>query len=126
MITAQFPFYAPDEYKVAENIQHGRWNRKHRSLTPQLTDLLNKLLNPDPLKRASTMDCLSHPWVTGGKAPATTPTVAASSSSSNTNSNSNTATNSNNHSTKDNNNNNNTTKDATNTKRSSDGEAVAK
>ena len=28
-------------------------------------DLLDKMMAPDPLKRASTIDCLSHPWFVG-------------------------------------------------------------
>jgi len=64
MVTAQFPFAGPNDGVVVEKIVRGQWNRKHKAITPDLSDLLNRLLQPTPIKRATLLDCFEHPWVT--------------------------------------------------------------
>eukprot|EP00005_Dracoamoeba_jomungandri_P002103 CAMPEP_0174254426 /NCGR_PEP_ID=MMETSP0439-20130205/3745_1 /TAXON_ID=0 /ORGANISM="Stereomyxa ramosa, Strain Chinc5" /LENGTH=383 /DNA_ID=CAMNT_0015335993 /DNA_START=86 /DNA_END=1237 /DNA_ORIENTATION=+ len=62
MLTAQFPFGSKTDEEVLQKILHGRWNR-HKDITGEVEDLLNKLLTVDPLKRASMVDVLQHPWL---------------------------------------------------------------
>merc|ERR1719235_208945 len=35
-----------------------------RSLTPECTDLLEEMLQPDPVARASALQCYTHRWFT--------------------------------------------------------------
>ncbi|KAL6066382.1 CBL-interacting serine/threonine-protein kinase 21 [Balamuthia mandrillaris] len=61
MLTGRTPFYAASSLDVFHNIQSGRFDSA--GLSPNAKDLIQKLLNPDPLRRATMYEVLNHPWM---------------------------------------------------------------
>lgn len=62
MLTGSFPFGSKDSMGVYRKIKSGAFAH-HSHLSPSAKSLLEKLLQPDPLKRATMMDVLLHPWM---------------------------------------------------------------
>ncbi len=77
MLTGKLPFYAADTLGVYKKIKKGAWKmepsiRDH----PEILDLLRKLLEPDPLKRATMIDIYNHPFLRGESFGCTAPSLA--------------------------------------------------
>lgn len=69
MLTARVPFSAPKDSVVVKKIKQGDFSSailsSGRSLSPEVMDLLHKMLEPRVEKRATIEDVLRHPWVQG-------------------------------------------------------------
>ena len=73
IITKKAPFNGINNEVIAEKIEEGNYNKKNKNLTessPELQDLLSKLLEIDADKRFSARQALDHPWFKnfGGRA----------------------------------------------------------
>ncbi|OMJ95641.1 hypothetical protein SteCoe_887 [Stentor coeruleus] len=67
LLSGKMPFGGRDEGEIIRCITKGSFNIKGREwikISPQATDLLKKLLNPNPKLRISASAALSHPWFT--------------------------------------------------------------
>ena len=62
MITGFFPFRGINETDLHRNILSGAFP-KLKDVSPELKDLLNKILEVNPNKRISVDDILNHPWL---------------------------------------------------------------
>ncbi len=68
MLTGQLPFAADRPRDVRANITAANWSLNvpwcdpRAREDPSLIDLLGRLLNPKPLRRAQILDVLLHPW----------------------------------------------------------------
>jgi serine/threonine protein kinase len=62
MLTARIPFDAPTEEATALKITEAKY-KMPVGVSSAAKDLLAKLLEPNPLKRATMMDVLGHPWM---------------------------------------------------------------
>ena len=62
MLTARIPFDAPTEEATALKITEAKF-KMPVGVSSAAKDLLAKLLQPNPLKRATMMDVLAHPWM---------------------------------------------------------------
>jgi hypothetical protein len=55
-----------NEIQLIQNIAKGTYdqtNEQYKSLSPAAKDLLSKALDPDPKRRLTAAEALSHPWV---------------------------------------------------------------
>eukprot|EP01087_Luapelamoeba_hula_P014050 TRINITY_DN4056_c1_g2_i2.p1 TRINITY_DN4056_c1_g2~~TRINITY_DN4056_c1_g2_i2.p1 ORF type:complete len:649 (+),score=106.36 TRINITY_DN4056_c1_g2_i2:237-2183(+) len=64
MLSGKRPFWTHNEADMHHNIRQGRYEELPSHISVQASSLLSMLLSPDPLKRATTMDVLNHPWMT--------------------------------------------------------------
>jgi len=62
MLSANIPFDAPSDKLIARKITKAEYELS-KDLSPSLKDLLGRLLQPNPLKRATMVDLYSHPWM---------------------------------------------------------------
>lgn len=62
MVTGVLPFDEPSLPKLFDRIKRGIY-RKPLNLSPNLLDLLSRILVPDPQKRISIKDIQNHPWM---------------------------------------------------------------
>jgi len=67
MLVGQFPFDGDDDDEVRENIKHGVWDVPDFGVDEMALKLVDRLLEPDNLKRATMMDVLNCEWFTGNK-----------------------------------------------------------
>lgn len=63
MLAGQRPFWSSNTSDIYQNIQAGRYKKLPENLSPQVSHLLSILLSTDPLKRATMLDVLNHPWM---------------------------------------------------------------
>jgi serine/threonine protein kinase len=77
MYTQTFPFFSVDScdtfYRHFVNNTENFWklhsqNRGDQFFTLEFKDLIEKMLNPDPFRRASLEDVKNHPWCLGTRA----------------------------------------------------------
>ena len=71
LIVGRAPFDGKDDDEIIENISKGEFNSKHRKLVSasnEVQDLVQKLLEVDPVRRLSAAQALKHPWFTKFKA----------------------------------------------------------
>jgi len=61
MLTARIPFDAGSEELVAQKITKAKY-KLPAGTSEGVQDLIRKLLQPNPLKRATLLDVLTHPW----------------------------------------------------------------
>ena len=66
MLSGKPPFDGIDDKEIIKRVKKGdihvnniEWKKKSRDAI----DLLKKMLTKDPVKRASAMECLAHPWL---------------------------------------------------------------
>ena len=65
ILVGRAPFDGEDDEEIIEKIKKGEFNRNHRKLlsaSPEIQDLVNKLLEIDPSVRLSAAEALMHPW----------------------------------------------------------------
>jgi serine/threonine protein kinase len=62
MLTARMPFGPPEEDETRRNIERANYEVP-RGASAAVLDLLARLLQPDPLRRATMADVLHHPWL---------------------------------------------------------------
>jgi calcium-dependent protein kinase len=65
ILVGRAPFDGEDDDEIIEKIEKGEFNRNHRKLvsaSPEIQDLVNKLLEIDPSVRLSAAEALKHPW----------------------------------------------------------------
>ena len=65
LIVGRAPFDGADDEEIIENIKKGKFNTKHRKLvesSPEVQDLVKKLLEVNVSKRLSAANALKHPW----------------------------------------------------------------
>eukprot|EP00755_Sulcionema_specki_P014682 Sspe_Gene.57359::Locus_31478_Transcript_1_1_Confidence_1.000_Length_1343::g.57359::m.57359 len=69
MCTGKFPFGSKGytEAQIQEDIRRAKINKFPSHLSPEVKDLINKLIIVDPDKRISLTDILDHPWVKGAQ-----------------------------------------------------------
>jgi len=63
MLAGQRPFWSSNTSDIYQNIQAGRYKKLPENLSPEVSHLLSILLSTDPLKRATMLDVLNHPWM---------------------------------------------------------------
>lgn len=63
MLSGQRPFWSNKTSDIYQNIQAGRYKKLPDYLSPEVSHLLSILLSTDPLKRATIVDVLNHPWM---------------------------------------------------------------
>lgn len=68
MLTGKYPFQDaqhPNNVKMTlRNIMDGRIAPITRNVSPQVEDLILRMLNPDPAKRLTLREVARHPWLT--------------------------------------------------------------
>jgi calcium-dependent protein kinase len=65
LIVGRAPFDGADDEEIIENIKKGKFNTKHKKLvatSPEVQDLVKKLLEVNVGKRLSAAEALKHPW----------------------------------------------------------------
>ena len=65
LIVGRAPFDGADDEEIIQNIRKGKYNSEHKKLvasSPEVQDLVKKLLQVDVKKRLSAMEALKHPW----------------------------------------------------------------
>lgn len=65
LIVGRAPFDGADDDEIISNIRKGKFNSKHRKLvasSPEVQDLVKKLLEVNVTKRLGAADALKHPW----------------------------------------------------------------
>ncbi|RWS31435.1 testis-specific serine/threonine-protein kinase 3-like isoform X1 [Leptotrombidium deliense] len=70
MVNNALPFDDSDMPKMVERQQSKKWSFSHRvekNLSPELKDLITKMLEPNLAKRLTMRTVLSHPWLTDTK-----------------------------------------------------------
>ena len=65
MLTGKNAFSAPSEYGLLKKIKEGRKGRLSRKISREARDLIDRMLQPHPLRRITSVDLCTHPWVTG-------------------------------------------------------------
>eukprot|EP00803_Ostreobium_quekettii_P002495 evm.model.scf_34EXC.1 EVM.evm.TU.scf_34EXC.1 scf_34EXC:10044-17158(+) len=68
MMCCYTPFYDDNQTQMYRNITLGRWNKEDpnwKRLSPQLKDLITRLLKVDQNARLTAERALDHPWVKG-------------------------------------------------------------
>lgn len=68
MLTARIPFDACSEELVAQKITKAKY-KLPVGTSEDVQDLIRKLLHPNPLRRATSLDVLTHPWITTSNKP---------------------------------------------------------
>jgi len=63
MLSGQRPFWSKNTSDIYQNIQAGRYKKLPDNLSSEVSHLLSILLSTDPLKRATMLDVLNHPWM---------------------------------------------------------------
>ncbi|XP_077978011.1 serine/threonine-protein kinase 17A-like [Glandiceps talaboti] len=66
MLTGASPFLGEDKQETFLNISQGNLDFPEelwKDISPQAVDFIKRLLVLQPLKRASTKDCMEHPWL---------------------------------------------------------------
>jgi serine/threonine protein kinase len=63
LVTAQLPFSGIDQRDLIQRVTEGRYNEPPCSLSPELHDLLRKMMEPNSLKRLTVKEVMEHPWV---------------------------------------------------------------
>jgi len=63
MLSGQRPFWSKNTSNIYQNIQAGKYKKLPDNLSPEVHHLLSILLSTDPLKRATMLDVLNHPWM---------------------------------------------------------------
>lgn len=67
MVTGKLPFYASDPTSTHRKIRKGAWRVDGNIKSdPEVFDLLCRLLEPDPLRRATIWDVINHPYYKNG------------------------------------------------------------
>eukprot|EP01002_Notosolenus_urceolatus_P015976 NODE_921_length_1687_cov_11.693529_g754_i0.p1 GENE.NODE_921_length_1687_cov_11.693529_g754_i0~~NODE_921_length_1687_cov_11.693529_g754_i0.p1 ORF type:complete len:505 (+),score=130.91 NODE_921_length_1687_cov_11.693529_g754_i0:80-1594(+) len=65
MVTGKYPFNGPNKAEVFRSIQNGRFSKDHECFkrSPQLLDIIEKMLTMDPKSRPSADALSHHPWL---------------------------------------------------------------
>ena len=66
-MSGYLPFQGDNRNDVFNKISNGQYHFNHpefKDCSPQVIDLINKLLQTDPKERLSASQALSHPWFT--------------------------------------------------------------
>lgn len=66
MVFGQPPFYHPNEYKLFARIKIGAFNfpsSERDKATPDVKDIISRMLTVNPAKRITAAEALKHPWI---------------------------------------------------------------
>ncbi len=62
MLTGNIPFRSESVPQLSAQIRKGDYHIPP-NLSDSVSDLINRLLQPNPVKRATSLEVLSHPWL---------------------------------------------------------------
>lgn len=69
LLSGIHPFQIDDEDEMLDNIERGTWEflgDEWENISEEAKNLISGLMNPDPERRFTVDDAISHPWFTGG------------------------------------------------------------